>query len=214
MAQMELTLPFFPEGFYSHDELPLVKKKLDSIASAYYNEIRLAESLTNVPSSLIISIIFAESRGFSDVINKSGATGLMQLKPQTANDTIVLENKKKRLSDNEKTVLRYQLGDRLDSILKLKYLSAENYVTQDDLLKPQFNILCGAILLGLLIDQHNENGKLRLDKVIMRYNRGYFFKPKGDTAQETLSQAKQVGSEVYNYILKVTGKNGLIEMQA
>jgi len=214
MADLVLTLPFFAEGFYPTEDIPLIKKKLSEVAATFKQPIQLAESLTNVPAALIIAVIFAESKGIPNAQNRSGATGLMQLKPQSANDTIFLEAKKDRLSADEKAILKNQLGDRLDSILKMKNLSGGNFVTKEDLLNSQFNILCGSMLLGLLIDQHSENGKLRLDKVIMRYNRGYFFKPKGDSLTETLSQAKQVGSEVYNYILKVTGRNGLIEMQA
>ncbi|MCX6257966.1 MAG: transglycosylase SLT domain-containing protein [Bacteroidia bacterium] len=214
MANLELTLPFTDQGYYPTTDIPSIKKKLGSIASDFFNEIKQAETLTNVPAAIIISIIFAESGGVKDAANKSGSTGLMQLKPQSANDTILLEYKKDRLSQDEKTVLRKVLDDRLDSILSMNNLSDGCYVYQDDLLDTEFNILCGSILLGLLIDQHDENGVLRLDKVIMRYNRGYFFKPKGETAIETLAQAKQVSSELYNYILKITGVNGLIELQA
>lgn len=218
---MNVSIPMISTPFYAKEKTPQLKSALAKIAKRYYNSIRLAEQLTKVPGAIILSIIFAESAGDEKVISSVGAVGLMQLKPQTAHDTLVQENNLKRLSQSEKNILRKYLGKRLDAILQQKFLGQKlkvnnytaNVITKDDLLNPELNILVGSIYLGLLIDQHDEKGTLRLDKVILRYNQGYFYKPKGNTITETLMNAKKRSNEAYSYVLKVVGKNGLLEVQ-
>ncbi|MCF8284665.1 MAG: transglycosylase SLT domain-containing protein [Sphingobacteriales bacterium] len=218
---MNVAIPMISTPFYAKEKTPQLKSALAIIAKRYYSAIRLTERLTKVPGAIILSIIFAESAGYDIAISSSGAVGLMQLKPQTAHDTLVQENNFKRLSTTEKNILKKQLGARLDSILAQQYLGQKlksnnysgNVITKADLLNPEFNILVGSIYLGLLIDQHEENGTLRLDKVVLRYNQGYFYKPKGNTVKETLVSAKKRSEEAYAYVLKVVGKNGLLEAQ-
>ena len=222
MAALEVPIPMTPRVFYSNAALPQNKAKLDQIGKKYYKEIKQAEELTKVPGALILSVIFTESAGNPSVVSYVGAAGLMQLKPQAANDTIFLENKQGRLTSGELAVLKKYLGNRINGPLKQKYLSHKikennytgNVVTRADMLNPEFNILCGAMLLGILIDQHQEAGLLRLDKVLLRYGMGYFYKPGEGTIEQVLDRVKPKSSEGYAYILKVLGKNGLLETQA
>ncbi|MCF8292508.1 MAG: transglycosylase SLT domain-containing protein [Chitinophagaceae bacterium] len=222
MAALEVPIPMTPRVFYSNAALPQNKAKLDQIGKKYYKEIKQAEELTKVPGALILSVIFTESAGNPSVVSYVGAAGLMQLKPQAANDTIYLENKQGRLTAGELAVLKKYLGNRINGPLKQKYLSHKinennytgNVVTRADMLNPEFNILCGAMLLGILIDQHQEAGLLRLDKVLLRYGMGYFYKPGEGTIEQVLDRVKPKSSEGYAYILKVLGKNGLLETQA
>ena len=222
MAALEVPIPMTPRVFYSNAALPPNKAKLDQIGKKYYKEIKQAEELTKVPGALILSVIFTESAGNPSVVSYVGAAGLMQLKPQAANDTIFLENKQGRLTAGELAVLKKYLGNRINGPLKQKYLSHKikennytgNVVTRADMLNPEFNILCGAMLLGILIDQHQEAGLLRLDKVLLRYGMGYFYKPGEGTIEQVLDRVKPKSSEGYAYILKVLGKNGLLETQA
>ncbi len=218
---MNVPIPMTNAAFYSMDKTPLLKSAQAKIARKYRKEIQQAEHLTKVPGAIILAVIFAESAGDEKIVSKAGAIGLMQLKTQTAHDTLVQENNFKRLSASEKDILKKQLGKRLEAILTQQYLGQKlkvnnysaNVITKEDLLNPAFNILVGSIYLGLLIDQHEEKGTLRLDKVILRYNQGYFYKPKGNTIAQTLSIAKQRSGEAYEYVLKVVGKNGLLESQ-
>jgi len=215
-------LPMTQRSFFQTEFLPQIKAKVELIQKTYFKEIQLAEKLTYVPGGLIGAVIFCESAGNPSIVSPSGAIGLMQLKPQSANDVIHMENKAGRLTNEEITLLRKYLGKRLDGPLKQKFLSQRipqnnhsgNVITKADLLKPELNILLGSLLLGILIDQHNERGEIRLDKVILRYNRGYFFKPFNGTIEQTLDAAKSKSSEAYWYALKVIGKNGLLAIQA
>lgn len=222
MAVLEVPIPLTPRVFYSNVALPQNKAKLDQIGKKYYKEIKQAEDLTKVPGALILSVIFTESAGNPNALSYVGAAGLMQLKPQAANDTIFLENKQGRLTAAELAILKKYLGNRVNGPLKQKYLSHKikennftgNVVTRADMMNPEFNILCGAMLLGILIDQHQEAGTLRLDKVLLRYGLGYFFKPGEGNVEQVLDRVKTKSTEAYSYILKVAGKNGLLETQA
>lgn len=222
MAALEVPIPMTPRVFYSNAALPQNKAKLDQIGKKYYKEIKQAEELTKVPGALILSVIFTESAGNPSVVSYVGAAGLMQLKPQAANDTIFLENKQGRLTAGELAVLKKYLGNRINGPLNQKYLSHKikennftgNVVTRADMMNPEFNILVGAMLLGILIDQHQEAGMLRLDKVLLRYGLGYFYKPGAGNVEQVLDRVKGKSTEAYSYILKVAGKNGLLETQA
>lgn len=222
MATLAVPIPLTPRVFYSNIALPQNKAKLDQIGKKYYKEIKQAEQLTKVPGALILSVIFTESAGNPNALSYVGAAGLMQLKPQAANDTIFLENKQGRLTAEELAVLKKYLGNRVNGPLNQKYLSHKikennftgNVVTRADMMNPEFNILVGAMLLGILIDQHQEAGMLRLDKVLLRYGLGYFYKPGEGNVEQVLDRVKGKSTEAYSYILKVAGKNGLLETQA
>jgi soluble lytic murein transglycosylase-like protein len=168
-----------------------------------------------VPGSIIVAVIFTESAGNPSIVSSAGAVGLMQLKPQTG-QRCHSPGKEIRPSDrcgNRQSCAEH-LGARLDGPLKQKYLSHKirennytgNVMTKADLQKPELNILLGAMYLGILIDQHYENGILRLDKVVMRYNQGYFFKIPAGNVEATLDFAKGKSKEAYTYALKVVGK--------
>ena len=222
MTALAVPIPMTPRGFYSTAARALNKAKLTEIGKKYFREIKQAEILTKVPGALIMSVIFTESAGNPNVVSYVGAAGLMQVMPQTANDVIYFENKAGRLTPGELAILKKYLGTRINGPLKQKYLSHKikennftgNVVVKADMLKPEFNILIGAMYLGLLIDQHREAAGLRLDKALLRYAQGYFFKPAPGNVEQVLDHVKGRSVEAYSYVLKVLGKNGLLETQA
>lgn len=222
MAELSIGMPMTQRAFYAPAARAQNKAKMAQIADRYRKELSEAQRLTNVPLALALSVIFAESAGQPSVVSPAGAVGLMQLKPQTANDVIHLEHRAGRLTPPEATFLRSKLGNRLDGPLKQKYLSHRikengftgNAIAKTDLLDPALNILLGCMYLGILLDQHREGGTLRIDKVILRYNQGYFFKIPQGGIEKALDFAKAKSREAYAYALKVIGKNGLLEVQA
>jgi len=123
MANLSVPIPMTPRVFYSNIALPQNKAKLAQIAKKYYKEIKQAETLTNVPGALILSIIFTESAGNPSIVSYVGAAGLMQLKPQTANDVIYLEKKAGRLTPGEIAVIKKYLGNRINGPLNQSFLS-------------------------------------------------------------------------------------------
>ena len=209
-------------AFYAGTAIAANKAKMASIGKKYARELEQASTLTNVPLPLLLAVTFTESAGQPQIVSSAGAVGLMQLKPQTANDVIFLENQAGRLSAAETAILKKHLGARLNGPLKQKYLSHKirennfsgNALTRTDLQTPELNLLLGAMLLGILIDQHREGNALRLDKALVRYNRGYFFKLPSTDVEKTLDFVKGKSGEAYAYALKVIGRNGLLETVA
>jgi soluble lytic murein transglycosylase-like protein len=209
---MEIRIPMVAKSFWAAEQVPQVKEKLFQIRERYGTLINQASTLTGVSPELITSVIFIESGGQERVISRAGAVGLMQVTPQTASGVIHLANKAGKLSNELKQALAVQLGERVACIAKQQYMGQpmkfNTAITAAELLTPGLNVLIGSLLLALLVAQHTENGIIRLDKVITRYNRGYFYKPKG-TTQELMATAP---AETRAYILKLVGVNSTLDI--
>ncbi len=215
---MDIKLPAIDKEFYPNSAVPQNQKVINSIKSQYGTIISNVSNITNVREDIIISFIFIESAGQSNVVSGAGACGLMQLTPDAATNAIFYEYSKKRLLPTEQALITKHIGtNRFTCITKMRYFSDKlpcnnntgRVITKEDLLNPEFNILMGAMLLGQLIDQETNNGVLRMDKVVIRYNKGYFSKPKGDTIAETISS---VPTETKMYVYKLLGTNGILSI--
>ncbi|MDO1449578.1 transglycosylase SLT domain-containing protein [Rhodocytophaga aerolata] len=198
--------------YYKPTDWPTINTAMAKTYREFGSQINQAAKLANVPVAILNSFIYIESAGNPKAVSKAGAVGLMQLTPDTATNIIHVEAKAGRLSKEEQAILRKVLGKRLDCILSFKYMNQPlacnnntgKVVTQQDLLNTEFNLMTGAILLSALIDQHTEGKLVRLDKVVVRYNAGYNYKPQGATVEETIAFAqKKGGAETSNYILKL-----------
>jgi soluble lytic murein transglycosylase-like protein len=222
---IKVRVPAIKESFYSDSARPQVQRKLEEISLTYKREIEQASRLTNISEKMITSLIFIESSGKPNAVSSANAVGLMQLVPAAASDILVMENNKKRMTDDEKSLLRKYLGDRLDKgILAMKFLGDKKtvngvtsavWVTREDLLNPEFNILVGSIYLGILIDESVEDGSLRLDKIIVRYNRGYFSDGRGSrlpSSPEAVLAAANIPKETKDYIRKFAGINSTLHI--
>ena len=217
-----LTFPAYRPSKSNPNPAAMNRAKMNQIYAKYRREIDQAVLLTNVPRELILAIIFTESSGVPNLsVPPVSATGLMQLTPGTADGMIFIEKSKGRLSAQEIAICQKYLGARLNGILQQKYLMhkiAANHntgrtVTVADLKNPEFNILVGAITLGLMIDDFTEGGIVRLDKVHLRYNQGWFYKVAAGSPEAVLAQAKKRGTEAYNNLLKHLGVNGTMHCQ-
>lgn len=230
---MIIKAPAILNKYYEDKDIPLIQQKLAEIRAKYGSIISLVSKVTFVPEDIIVSFIFIESRGDQNtesfICNSSRPyecpVGLMQITAETATGVIFFENKQGRLLPEEKAILgKYISQDKLKCIYSMQYfghpvscskitLKNGNKVGQviekKDLLNPELNILIGAMLIGQLIDQHTENGNPRMDKVVVRYNAGYFYKPQGKTIEETVAL---VPKESKNYIYKLLGQNGVLSL--
>jgi soluble lytic murein transglycosylase-like protein len=217
MANLAVIVPYTKKSFWTLEESKGISAQMDMIKSKYGAFVNQSARLSNVLPEIIISTIAIESAGDKNAVSASGARGLMQLIPSSANDILIMENVKQRLTDGEKAVLRKRMGSRLDQLLKMKYLGDPkanagkiNFVTAADLSDPEFNIQVGTIFLGLLIDEEKEGGTTRLDRVVVRYNKGYFSKmDRSKTVEQNLATAK---AETKAYILKMGGLNGTMDL--
>ena len=220
------SVPLYPIAFPAYrpsrsnpNPAAMIRAKMAQIYDRYRREIDQAVQLTNVPRELIQAIIFTESSGNASVsVPPVSATGLMQITPGTADGMIFIEKSKGRLLQQEAAICQKYLGSRLNGILQQKYLmhkipanrNTGRTVTVADLKNPEFNILIGAITLGLLIDEFTEAGVVRLDKVHLRYNQGWFYKVVPGSPEAVLAQARKRGTEAYNNLLKHLGVNGTL----
>jgi len=125
--------------------------------------------------------------------------------------------KKGRLTPQERAYIVAQVGeDKMACVEKMQYmghkLRCNNNTgvvfTEADLFKPELNIAIGAIYLGQLIDKHTEGDQVRLDKVIINYNRGPFAKVPTGTPEQVYKLAGNL--ETRNYIAKLAGVNGVM----
>ena len=210
-------LPFINKAFYQAKDIGNNSKVLAQIKADYGGLIATISAMTKVPEKLIYAMVFIESQGKVNAVS-GRAIGLMQIDYSSAGDIIFFEFKQKRLGEAEKALLRKYLGTRLDCILAMQYMgqklkcnSSLGYVfTKADLLKPELNILVGAIYLGILLDEHVENNTIRLDKIVLRYNKGFFTKfPKGATKEMVYNAANSISQ---NYIKKLAGINSVLEL--
>jgi soluble lytic murein transglycosylase-like protein len=212
---MKFAVPAIANSFYTDDQFGKIKNKLADIDNMYGRYIKNSAQMSNVPEEIIKSVIFIESAGDKDAKNSgSGATGLMQVTPNSATDILILENQKKRFSDKEKEAMRRMLGDRAAEILKIKNLGEKQIITEKDLFNPELNIFIGTIYLGILIDESTDNNgqEVRLDKVIARFNKGYFSDGKGSKLKGTVQDVvASTNKETSSYIVKFLGKNGTLE---
>jgi len=209
----DLLIPGIDISFYKDTERPLINKKLNLIKQTYGNYISNSSKISNVPENIIYSFIFIESAGNEKAVSPVGATGLMQIAPIAATDIIVMEHKYGRLNKDEISILsKYIDQERFNKIMSI-YTLGSQIITKDDLFYPELNILIGTIYLGLLIDQQVEEGKIRMDKVVIRYNMGYFAYNKGKSLQgDTTALVSSLNKETSNYITKLVGTNGLLDI--
>ncbi len=215
---LNINIPSISDKFYPDHVVPQIEDKIKNVIRPKYGKyINNISQISGVPVPLIESFIFIESKGDEKAQNPY-ASGLMQLSKATASDVIVKEKGLGRLDDKEAAILKKYLGNRFSLVEKVKPKQTslgKTFITNEDLFKPEFNILVGTILLSQLIAEFTEGGKLRLDKVVTIYNGGRYSKAgkkiiafKGDT-KELLTQVPKESSD---YIKKLIGKDGLLDI--
>ncbi len=214
MAGLSVKIPVINEAFYiKPNDITQVQSALSNISTKYGSIIANVSSATFVPADVIKSVIFIESRGDENVktTGVEAATGLMQVSPATAYDTIKKEIEKKRLSAPERAMLNKYLN--LGAFPKT-YDSNIKAQLAKNLKKPEFNILIGSMYLGILMELNTEKGKVRFDKVIVQYNAGFYFplQIKETWKKDEQSLYKSLNPVTKAYVLKFIGKNGTLDI--
>jgi soluble lytic murein transglycosylase-like protein len=216
---LSIKVPAINDSFYNESSTQLIRKKIEDVIKQKYGTIiDNISKITNVPSELIISFIFIESSG-NEKAETPYAVGLMQVGTATASDTIVKEKSFGRLNKEEENLLKKYLSKEIwNEIEKLKPKQkslGKTFVTREMLFNPEFNILVGTILLGQLIDEFTENNNLRLDKIVVIYNRGRYDKVSKEVIAfkgNTQEMEKIVPKGTYDYVKKLIGKNGVLDI--
>lgn len=216
--QFNIKIPALNQSFYDVVSAKSNHNKIVNLIRPKYGKyINNISALVGLPSELIEGFIFIESAGIENA-KSPYATGLMQLSPATASDGLVFEKGKNRLEKGESDLLKKYLGSRysvLDKVKPNQISLGKTFITNDDLLKPELNILIGSIILKQLCDEFTENGNIRLDKVISVYNGGRYSKsskkiiPFEGTTEQLVALAPK---ETADYIKKLIGVNSLLDV--
>ena len=207
-----IDLPAIADQFYEDSQIEANAGKIREIKTTYGSLVSQIASMVNLPDSLLYAFMFIESAGNPFAVNGS-AVGLMQISVNAATDIVFNEYKHGRLSSAEQEILQRVLGgDRLAQIYGMKSPGTAFIVTSGDLLNPELNILLGGIYLGQLIDESTDANGLRLDKVIVRYNMGYFSFSRGrQLIGDIATVMSKLNPITKNYISKMIGRNGILE---
>ncbi len=212
-----IKIPATQKSFYTPNEAEQNLNKINNVIIPKYGKIIDRISLiTAVPKEIIIAFIFIESSGNQNA-STNWATGLMQLGNGAVSDSLVFEKSSGRLNKEEDALLKKYLGNRYSNLNNLKpnqKNTGKTFVTKQDLLSPEFNILCGAILLGQLLDEFSQNGVPRLDKIVVIYNRGRY-----DKVSKEIAKSSKGIDEIINsipkgtgeYVTKLVGRNSLLD---
>jgi soluble lytic murein transglycosylase-like protein len=195
-------------GNYSKPEVKQANlNMMKSIISNYGAIISKYMETLSIPKSIVVSVIGTESGGKMVGKNAYGAIGLMQVTYPTFVE--VTTNWKKHTKEELPTFLKQNI-DRLapnksKSAIESKLASS-----------PELNILVGMMLLRLLSERFNGN----FNRVLVAYNAGAYTKSQNvgttpitssvDTA--TLVMDKRVPSQSRDYLQKVLGKDGFLEL--
>jgi hypothetical protein len=207
-----------PIKYYQDSQVSPNMASIGRIDDQYGAMIRQYALWSNLPAYVILAWVFVESAGQNAQPNRFQATGLMQVTPATANETIRVEYRTKRMNTQEKTELIKHIGQaRFDCIVGQAWDGEKKScngnkgvsISSSDLLKPAFNLLVGTLYLKQMVDRHTEAGMVRLDKVIVNYNAGRYAKVPDGTPIELYAKVGAI--ETKNYITKVAGINGLLE---
>ena len=103
--ELNISLPMTTAAYYPASQAGMVRQRITEIRQQYSRLIEQSAALTRVPAGLIAGLVFVESNGRATAVSSAGAVGLIQLKPQSANDAIFLENRMARLTEAEREII-------------------------------------------------------------------------------------------------------------
>ena len=196
---------------YSNYSQPSVKQAninmIKSINDKYGSIISKYEKPLDIPKAIVVSVIGTESGGRMVGKNAFGAIGLMQVTyPSFVEATT---NWKKHVKEDMPIFLK----QNIDRLAPNKSKAAVESALASS---PELNILAGMMLLRLLSERFAGN----FNRVLVTYNAGAYTKSQNigtkpiqtpiDTA--ILVADRRVPSESRNYLQKVLGKDGFLEL--
>ena len=221
-------IPALKASFYTDAQVATnVKPIISRIkASAYYPKVIAYSNRMGMPVEFLVAIIGTESGGNNVGENSFGAIGLTQMTRATAYDTILKEVKLGFLMDFEKDYIKKMVPAFKTKNFAIKagvfeglYPVSRGSTIWNQLgtaLKdPEFNIFMSSMRLSQLAYQFRDSqGVPQLHKVLGRYNgtiatgeRVAKYKNAWDAAA-----ASDVPTETRNYIKKVLGVNGFLDV--
>jgi soluble lytic murein transglycosylase-like protein len=170
---------------------------------------------SGIPPEILFAFTMVESGGNPLAGGSSSPTqGLMQWNKNFAggsgNTDFVLTKEflNGRLNEFEKNKLK-SFGITFDA------KGNTRAITQADLQNPELNILIGSIILNQYLDQSwgKEDGKIRMDRIIARYNWGSAGFRRNTLDKKDLKEVlANIPAVTATYIHKMLGKNGALDI--
>jgi len=209
-TSVRVKVPDLKTSFSNYSKPEVKKANLDmikSINSNYGSIITKYEQPLSMPKAIVVSVIGTESGGKMVGKNAYGAIGLMQVTYPTFVETTT---QWKKYTNQDLPIFLKQNIDRLapnksQSAIESKLSSS-----------PELNILVGMMFLRLLSERFGGN----FNRVLVAYNAGAYTKSQnvGTTPIKTpidtalLVSDKRVPTQSRNYLEKVLGKDGFLEL--
>jgi soluble lytic murein transglycosylase-like protein len=209
-TSVRVKVPDLKTSFSNYSKPEVKKANLDmikSINSSYGSIISKYEQPLSMPKAIVVSVIGTESGGKMVGKNAYGAIGLMQITYPTFVETTT---QWKKYTNQDLPIFLKQNIDRLapnksQSAIESKLASS-----------PELNILVGMMFLRLLSERFGGN----FNRVLVAYNAGAYTKSQnvGTTPIKTpidtalLVSDKRVPTQSRNYLEKVLGKDGFLEL--
>jgi len=209
-TSVRVKVPDLKTSFSNYSKPEVKKANLDmikSINSNYGSIISKYEQPLSMPKAIVVSVIGTESGGKMVGKNAYGAIGLMQVTYPTFVETTT---QWKKYTNQDLPIFLKQNIDRLapnksQSAIESKLSSS-----------PELNILVGMMFLRLLSERFGGN----FNRVLVAYNAGAYTKSQnvGTTPIKTpidtalLVSDKRVPTQSRNYLEKVLGKDGFLEL--
>lgn len=203
-----VSVPIVDKSFYTAAEISQLRYKLNTIDNTYKHIVEPLARINQTRKELITAVIFLESSGNAKA-KTAYAFGLMGLAPRSMTDTVTRERKRGKISEYEKEIIKKHVGAaKFNKIMNAKM--GDDFFTADECLIPELNICLGTMYLMQIVDEETKNGTVRLDRVIVRYNKGYYATIPSGSTQDLLNS--NLPYETKSYILKLAGINGILDI--
>lgn len=192
-----------------------LKDQMIKVWNKYGKWFKLYGQTSGIPPKVLFAFTMVESGGNPLAGGSGSATqGLMQWNKNFAGGsgnkdfTLTKEFLKGRITDFEKEKLK-SFGITFDK------QGNTRAITQADLQNPELNILIGSIILNQYLDQKwgKEDGNIRMDRIIARYNWGQAGFNRNSLDEKDLKGVLAgIPSVTATYIHKMLGKNGALDI--
>ena len=221
-------VPAMKASFYTDSQVNTnVKPIISKIkGSSYYPTLKRYASKMSIPENVLVAFYAVESSGNDKVgMNSAGAIGLGQVTRPAAYDAIKKEIIDGYLTDDERAYVKRKVPALAKNDLRIKYGGYEGITYQgnaevqkqllDALNDTEFNIFVSSMILAQLAERYRDiNGVPKLHQVIAHYNGG---KKYGDVSKKypnawDAAKASDLPTETKNYIKKLVGTNGFLDV--
>jgi hypothetical protein len=136
--------------------------------------------------AMVYSFLVTENQHFNHkAVSSNNAIGLGQIKAITANDIIVIANRKGVLFELDKYLIEKNIGAvKLNSLLTCVTLGDIQSITELELMNPELNLVVCCLFLRVLSEETNSN----ISKMGIRYLHGYFAFDCGKSINDSILQ--------------------------